>query len=134
VNFSELKQLLFARGNFGVKLASSGCARPARCWEPRAQRSGAPRRRHEWQGLHLRRLPKPRSGRPDAHGALHEPHLNHFCERIRIAGEPHFRERACELLEEVRGRIPWALGDPGLTFFEIVTLMASSPSARSTPR
>src|SRR5947209_3257476 len=59
-----------------------------------------------------------------ATGLYTGPHLRHFCERIRIAGEPPSEERACELLEEVRGRIPWALGDPGLTFFEIVTLMA----------
>src|SRR5207302_816119 len=29
-----------------------------------------------------------------------------------------------ERMEEARTRVPWALGDPGLTFFEIVTLMA----------
>jgi dihydrofolate synthase/folylpolyglutamate synthase len=57
-------------------------------------------------------------------GLYTSPHLNHFCERIRIDGEPVSEERACELLEEVSARVPWALGDPGLTFFEIVTLMA----------
>jgi len=57
-------------------------------------------------------------------GLYSSPHLNHFCERIRLDGTPISEERACELLEEVRSAVPWALADPGLTFFEIVTLMA----------
>src|SRR4029077_16483393 len=57
-------------------------------------------------------------------GLYTSPHLTHFCERIRLGGVPISEDRACELLEEVRERLPWALGDPGMTFFEIVTLMA----------
>jgi dihydrofolate synthase/folylpolyglutamate synthase len=56
-------------------------------------------------------------------GLYTSPHLSHLCERIRLEGVPISEDRACELLEEVRDRVPWALGDPGLTFFEIVTLM-----------
>jgi dihydrofolate synthase / folylpolyglutamate synthase len=52
------------------------------------------------------------------------PHLVHFCERIRIAGEPIAEERAAELLEEIVRRVPWALRDDGLTFFELATAMA----------
>ena len=125
MDFAELKQLLFARGNFGVKLGlermREACAllgNPER---------GAP-------VLHVAGTNGKGSTCAFAEASLRaaglrtglytSPHLNHFCERIRIAGEPISEERACELLEEVRRRIPWALGDPGLTFFEIVTLMA----------
>src|SRR5437588_794443 len=58
-----------------------------------------------------------------ATGLYTSPHLNHLCERIRIVGAPISEQRACGLLEEIVARVPWALGDPGLTFFEIVTLM-----------
>ncbi|HEY2031170.1 MAG TPA: folylpolyglutamate synthase/dihydrofolate synthase family protein, partial [Myxococcales bacterium] len=56
-------------------------------------------------------------------GLYTSPHLNHFCERIRIGGEQISEDHACALLTEIRERVPWALGDPGLTFFEIATLM-----------
>jgi len=125
VNFSELKQLLFARGNFGVKLGLERM-REACALLGNPERSAPV--------LHVAGTNGKGSTCAFAEASLREagmrtglytsPHLNHFCERIRIAGEPICEERACELLEEVRGRIPWALGDPGLTFFEIVTLMA----------
>jgi dihydrofolate synthase/folylpolyglutamate synthase len=124
VNFAELKSALFARGNFGVKLGLE-----------RMQEA-------------LLLLGDPHRGPPALHvagtngkgstcafaeaslraaglrtGLYTSPHLNHFCERIRIGGAPISEERACALLEEIVARVPWALGDPGLTFFEIVTLM-----------
>src|SRR5256886_16700093 len=125
MTFEELKAALFVRSNFGMKL-------------------GLDRMREA-----LRLLGDPHRGYPVLHvagtngkgstcafaeaslraaglrtGLYTSPHLNHFCERIRLDGEPISEDRACELLEEVRARVPWALGDPGLTFFEIVTLMA----------
>src|SRR3989442_9020399 len=125
MDFSELKQLLFARGNFGVKLGLERM-REACALLGNPERSAPV--------LHVAGTNGKGSTCAFAEASLREagmrtglytsPHLNHFCERIRIAGEPICEERACELLEEVRGRIPWALGDPGLTFFEIVTLMA----------
>jgi dihydrofolate synthase/folylpolyglutamate synthase len=125
MDFARLKELLFARGNFGVKLGlermREACAllgNPER---------GAP-------ALHVAGTNGKGSTCAFAEAALRakglrtglytSPHLNHFCERIRIGGAPISEERAGELLEEVQARVSWALGDPGLTFFEIVTLMA----------
>ncbi|HTO97056.1 MAG TPA: folylpolyglutamate synthase/dihydrofolate synthase family protein [Myxococcales bacterium] len=125
MDFARLKELLFVRGNFGVKLGldrmREACAllgHPER---------GAP-------ALHVAGTNGKGSTCAFAEAALRaaglrtglytSPHLNHFCERIRVGGEPISEERACELLEEVRSRVSWALSDPGLTFFEIVTLMA----------
>src|SRR2546425_10618978 len=125
MNFSELKQLLFARGNFGVKLGlepmREACAllgNPERA-VPVLHVAGT-----NGKGSTCAFAEASLRAAGMRTGLYTSPHLNHFCERIRIAGEPISEERACELLEEVRGRIPWALGDPGLTFFEIVTLMA----------
>jgi len=125
MKFAELKELLFARGNFGVKLGlermQEACAllgNPER---------GAP-------ALHVAGTNGKGSTCAFTEAALRakglrtglysSPHLNHFCERIRLDGIPIPEERACELLEEVRSGVPWALADPGLTFFEIATLMA----------
>ena len=124
MRFAELKELLFARANFGMKLGlermREACAllgNPER---------GAP-------ALHVAGTNGKGSTCAFAEAALRaaglrtglytSPHLNHFCERIRLDGLPISEERACALLEEVTARVPWALGDPGLTFFEIVTLM-----------
>ncbi len=125
MDFARLKELLFARGNFGVKLGLE-----------RMQQAcgllGNPER--SAPVLHVAGTNGKGSTCAFAEAALRarglrtglytSPHLNHFCERIRIAGAPISEQRACELLEEVSSRVPWALGDPGLTFFEIVTLMA----------
>src|SRR5438132_5934526 len=56
-------------------------------------------------------------------GLYTSPHLFHFCERIRVAGEPVPEARAAALLDQIVGRVPWALRDDGLTFFELATLM-----------
>ena len=124
--FARLKELLFARGN------SRGEARPGA--DARGLRAPGKSGAFRAAVLHVRaptgRAPPARSPRRRCarrgcgRGSTPSPHLNHFCERIRIGGEPVSEERACELLEEVRSRVPWALGDPGLTFFEIATLMA----------
>ena len=125
MTFEELKQVLFVRGNFGMKL-------------------GLERMR---EALSL--LGDPHLAVPVLHvagtngkgstcafteaglrvaglktGLYTSPHLVHFCERIRIAGEPVPEERAAMLLEEILRRVPWALRDDGLTFFELATLMA----------
>src|SRR5438270_12611534 len=124
MNFDELKRLLFARGNFGVKLGLERMREA--CALLGNPEHGAP-------VLHVAGTNGKGSTCAFAEASLRaaglrtglytSPHLNHFCERIRIDGEPMSEERACELLEEVRARVPWALEDPGLTFFEIVTLM-----------
>src|SRR3954465_5301113 len=125
MRFDELKELLFARGNFGVKLGlermESACAL-----------LGNPER--SAPVLHVAGTNGKGSTSAFAEAALRDkglrtglytsPHLSHFCERIRIGGAPIPEERACELLEELTARGPWALGDPGLTFFEIAPLMA----------
>ena len=125
MRFDELKEVLFARSNFGMKLGLErmldACAL-----------LGSPER--SAPVLHVAGTNGKGSTCAFSEAALRaaglrtglytSPHLNHFCERIRLGGAPIPEERACELLEEVRARVPWALGDPGLTFFEIVTLMA----------
>lgn len=125
MRFEELKALLFDRSNFGMKLGlermREACAL-----------LGDPQRAAP--ALHVAGSNGKGSTCAFAEASLRaaglrtglytSPHLNHFCERIRIGGEPISEDRAGELLEEVRARVPWALGDPGLTFFEIVTLMA----------
>lgn len=124
MRFDELKALLFARSNFGVKLGLDRM-REACALLGNPERSAPV--------LHVAGTNGKGSTCAFAEAALRaaglrtglytSPHLNHFCERIRLGGEPISEERACELLDEVRARLPWALGDPGLTFFEIVTLM-----------
>src|SRR5437588_8094188 len=125
MDFADLKQLLFARGNFGVKLGlermREACAllgNPERA-VPVVHVAGT-----NGKGSTCAFTEASLRAAGLRTGLYTSPHLNYFCERIRIDGEPISEERACELLEEVRSRVPWALGDPGLTFFEIVTLMA----------
>src|SRR5438270_1575104 len=125
MNFGELKSLLFARSNFGMKLGLERM-REACALLGNPERSAPV--------LHVAGTNGKGSTCAFTEAALRaaglrtglytSPHLNHFCERIRLGGSPISEGGACELLEEVRARVPWALGDPGLTFFEIVTLMA----------
>jgi dihydrofolate synthase/folylpolyglutamate synthase len=125
MTFEELKSLLFARSNFGMKLGLE------RMLEACAL-LGDPQ--DATPALHVAGTNGKGSTCAFAEASLRaaglrtglytSPHLTHFCERFRIGGEPISEERACELLDEVVARVPWALGDPGLTFFEIVTLMA----------
>jgi dihydrofolate synthase/folylpolyglutamate synthase len=124
MTFEELKELLFVRGNFGMKLGLDSMREALAAL-------GNPER--ETPALHVAGTNGKGSTCAFAEASLRaaglrtglytSPHLTHFCERIRVGGEPISEERACELLEEIRARVPWALGDPGLTFFEIVTLM-----------
>jgi dihydrofolate synthase/folylpolyglutamate synthase len=125
MTFEDLKRLLFIRGNFGVKLGlermREACALlgdPQRS-APVLHVAGT-----NGKGSTCAFVDAALRARKLRTGLYTSPHLNHFCERIRIAGEPIAERHACALLEEVRGRVPWALEDPGLTFFEIVTLMA----------
>lgn len=125
MTFAELKELLFARGNFGMKL---GLARMREA----CALLGNPER--SAPALHVAGTNGKGSTCAFAEASLRaaglrtglytSPHLVHFCERIRLDGVPVSEERACELLEEVLARVPWALRDDGLTFFELVTLMA----------
>jgi dihydrofolate synthase / folylpolyglutamate synthase len=125
MSFEELKALLFVRSNFGMKLGLEGM---------RAALSALGNPERATPALHVAGTNGKGSTCAFTEAALRKaglrtglytsPHLTHFCERIRLEGEPISEGRACDLLEEIRARVPWALGDPGLTFFEIVTLMA----------
>jgi dihydrofolate synthase / folylpolyglutamate synthase len=125
MTFEELKELLFARSNFGMKLGLESMREGLALL-------GNPER--VTPALHVAGTNGKGSTCAFTEAALRaaglrtglytSPHLTHFCERIRVGGEPIPEERACELLEEIRTRVPWALGNPGLTFFEIATLMA----------
>src|SRR3954463_15214135 len=125
MDFAHLKELLFARGNFGVKLGlermQQACAL-----------LGNPERAAP--ALHVAGTNGKGSTCAFAEAALRaaglrtglytRPHLDHSWERLPSGGIPTTEDRACALLEEVQRRVPGALGDPGLTFFEVVTLMA----------
>ena len=133
MNFAELKQTLFARSNFGMKL---GLAR----MEAALAFLGNPHRAAPV--LHIAGSNGKGSTCAFTEAALRaaglktglytSPHLLHFCERIQIGGAQIAEERAAALLAEILARVPWALsGGPagatdgdGLTFFELVTLMA----------
>jgi dihydrofolate synthase/folylpolyglutamate synthase len=125
MSFEELKALLFVRSNFGMKLGLEAM-------QMALAELGNPER--ATPALHVAGTNGKGSTCAFAEASLRaaglrtglytSPHLTHFCERIRIGGEPISEARACELLEEIRTRVPWALGEPGLTFFEIATLMA----------
>ncbi|MFN2549477.1 MAG: folylpolyglutamate synthase/dihydrofolate synthase family protein [Myxococcales bacterium] len=124
MTFEELKSLLFVRSNFGVKLglermheACAALGNPERS-APVLHVAGT-----NGKGSTCAFAEASLRAAGFRTGLYTSPHLNHFCERIRVAGEPISEARAAELLDEIRARVPWALGDPGLTFFEIVTLM-----------
>jgi dihydrofolate synthase/folylpolyglutamate synthase len=122
--FEDLKELLFRRSNFGMKL---GLARMREA----VALLGNPHL--AFPALHVAGSNGKGSTCAFAEAALRaaglrtglytSPHLFHFCERIRVAGEPISEERAAELLEEIVRRVPWALREDGLTFFELTTLM-----------
>ena len=133
LTFADLRTLLFARSNFGMKLGL-----------PRMQAAltllGDPHRCAKV--LHVAGTNGKGSTCAFAAAGLQaaglrvglytSPHLVHFCERIRIEGEPLAEDRAALLLGQILERVPWALeGGPlgrgdgdGLTFFELTTLLA----------
>jgi len=125
VTFAELKELLFRRSNFGMKL---GLER----MRDALSLLGAPHL--ACPALHVAGSNGKGSTCAFTEAALRaaglrtglytSPHLFHFCERIRVSGEPVAEERAASLLAEIARRVPWALRDDGLTFFELTTLMA----------
>ena len=121
MTFEELKALLFARGNFGMKLGlermQDACARLGNPQEsaPVLHVAGT-----NGKGSTCAFVEASLRAAGLRTGLYTSPHLNHFCERIRLDGEPISEERACELLEELLKRVPDALE---LTFFEIATLM-----------
>ena len=125
MTFEELKELLFRRSNFGMKLGLE------RMREALAS-LGDPQR--VFAALHVAGSNGKGSTCAFAEAALRaaglrtglytSPHLFHFCERIRVRGEPVSEERAAALLEEIVRRVPWALREDGLTFFELATAMA----------
>jgi dihydrofolate synthase / folylpolyglutamate synthase len=124
VTFEELKQVLFVRSNFGMKLGLDRMREALALLD--APHLAAP-------VLHVAGTNGKGSTCAFTEAALRaaglktglytSPHLVHFCERIRIGGEPISEHRATELLDEILRRVPWALRDDGLTFFELATLM-----------
>jgi len=64
-------------------------------------------------------------------GLYTSPHLRHFCERIRVGGAQLPEAEAAALFEEIAARVPWALDDGGLTFFELATLLGFLAFARA---
>ena len=140
MNFPELKSLLFARSNFGMKLgltrmraALALLGDPQRC-APALHVAGS-----NGKGSTCAFAEASLRAAGLKTGLYTSPHLVHFCERIRVAGEPISEEEAASLLEELLARVPWALrGGPegerdgdGLTFFELVTLMGFLAFARA---
>src|SRR3954470_23976077 len=125
MTFAELKDALFARSNFGMKLGLEGMQ--AACAQLGHPERAAP-------VLHVAGTNGKGSTCAFAEASLRagglrtglytSPHLSHFCERIRIGGAPISEERAAELFEEIVRRVPWALDAEGLTFFEFATAMA----------
>jgi dihydrofolate synthase/folylpolyglutamate synthase len=124
VTFEELKRVLFVRSNFGMKLGLDRMREALALLD--APHLAA-------QVLHVAGTNGKGSTCAFTEAALRaaglttglytSPHLVHFCERIRIGGDPISEQRATELLEEILRRVPWALRDDGLTFFELATLM-----------
>ncbi len=132
MTFAEMTRLLFPRANFGMKLGLE--------------------RMHKALAL----LGDPHKAAPVLHvagtngkgstcafteaalaaagmrvGLYTSPHLRHFCERIRIRGEDLGEEEAAALFDEIVTRVPWALDNEGLTFFELATAMAFLAFARA---
>src|SRR5437763_16021116 len=107
MRFDELKELLFARSNFGMKLGLERM-REACALLDHPERS-AP-------ALHVAGTNGKGSTCAFAEASLRaaglrtglytSPHLNHFCERLRIGGEPVSEDNACALPEEGRRRVP----------------------------
>ena len=131
LSFEELKQLLFQRSNFGMKL---GLERMREALSLLGEPHLA------FPVLHVAGSNGKGSTCAFAEAALRaaglrtglytSPQLFHFCERIRVAGAPISEGRAAALLEEIVGRVGWALRGDGLTFFELATLMGFLAFAR----
>src|SRR5437016_9822592 len=105
VTFQELKNILFRRSNFGMKL---GLERMREA----LSLLGAPQL--ACPVLHVAGSNGKGSTCAFAEAALRaaglrtglytSPHLFHFCERIRVAGEPVSEDRAAALLAEIARR------------------------------
>jgi dihydrofolate synthase/folylpolyglutamate synthase len=63
------------------------------------------------------------------------PHLQRFNERFRVDGAPASDDALLAAFETIRGAAPWTLDEPpvGLTFFELVTLLAFVAFAEAKP-
>src|SRR5213082_3910933 len=102
MTFEELKTLLFARSNFGVKLGlermEEACAllgNPERS-APVLHVAGT-----NGKGSTCAFVEASLRAAGLRTGLYTSPHLTHFCERIRIAGTPISEERATERFEEI---------------------------------
>jgi dihydrofolate synthase/folylpolyglutamate synthase len=140
MTFDDLKDLLFARSNFGMKLgldrmraALALLGDPHRC-APVLHVAGT-----NGKGSTCAFAAASLAAAGLQVGLYTSPHLVHYCERVRVGGEPIAPARAAALLEEILARVPWALsGGPGgandgdgLTFFELTTLLGFLAFAQS---
>ncbi len=140
MTFAELKARLFERSNFGMKLglermraALALLGEPHRC-APTLHVAGT-----NGKGSTCAFAERALRCAGLKTGLYTSPHLRHYCERIRVDGEPVSEETAAALLDEVLQRVPWALaggpGGPGdgdgLTFFELTTLLGFLAFARA---
>src|SRR5436853_7635428 len=124
MGFPRLKGLLFARGNFGVKLGLDRMQEACALLDHPERAAPA---------LHVAGTNGKGSTCAFAEAALRaaglrvglytSPHLRHFCERVRVDGGDLPEEQAAALFEEIARRVPWALDADGLTFFELATLL-----------
>ena len=125
MDFEELKRVLFERTNFGMKLglermqdALQLLGNPERC-APALHVAGT-----NGKGSTCAFAEASLRAAGLRTGLYTSPHLNHFCERIRLDGQPISESSAAALLETLLAKVPWALRDDGLTFFELATLLA----------
>jgi dihydrofolate synthase / folylpolyglutamate synthase len=140
MTFDDLKHLLFARSNFGMKLGLDRMrAALALLGDPHRSAPVLHVAGTNGKGSTCAFAAASLAAAGLKVGLYTSPHLVHYCERIRVGGEPIAPERAAALLEEILSRVPWALaGGPGgagdgdgLTFFELTTLLGFLAFARS---
>jgi dihydrofolate synthase/folylpolyglutamate synthase len=132
VTFAEMAQLLFPRSNFGMKLglermraALEALGNPQRC-APSLHVAGT-----NGKGSTCAFAEAALASAGLRVGLYTSPHLRHLCERIRVGGAQLPEEEAAALFEELIARVPWALDDDGLTFFELATALAFLAFARA---
>ena len=107
MTFEELKRVLFVRGNFGMKL---GLARVREALALLADPHLAVPVLHvagtNGKGSTCAFTEAALRAAGLTTGLYTSPHLVHFCERIRVGGEPIPEQRAADLLEEIVRRVP----------------------------
>ena len=124
MTFAEMTALLFPRTNFGARLgleriraALDALGSPERC-APVLHVAGT-----NGKGSTCAFAAESLRAAGLRVGLYTSPHLRHFCERIRIDGQPLAEQVAADLFGELAA-LPGALDPEGLTFFELATALA----------